>query len=148
MLTLKIENLDSLRSAFASAPVKVAPILQKATLEAGKVIRNTEVKQAPHATGNLQRSIKLNFFPIGVEIYPTANYASLVVSGTRPHEILPRRAKALRFRGKDGAWHYAKRVMHTGTKPNDFVGRTIELSTQPVNKLFNEALNQITKLIS
>lgn len=147
MLTLKIENLNELRSAFASAPARVAPLLKAATIEAGKVIQRTEVKEAPHKTGGLQRSVRLTYFNIGVEIFPTAKYAPYIVTGTRPHEILPRRVKALRFRGSDGQYHYAKRVLHTGTKPNDFVARTIGLATRPVNQIFDNALKKIIEAI-
>lgn len=148
MLTLKIENLETMRNAFAQAPVRIAPILQKAVVEAGKQTRNIEVKEAPHKTGTLQRSIKLNFFPIGFELYPTVNYAGYVVSGTQPHIIVPVRAKALRFKGRDGQYHYAKKVHHTGTKANPFVERTVDIATAPVNKVFNQALQEITKLLS
>ena len=147
MLTLKIDNLESLRDAFIKAPAKIAPILQKATIEAGKVLQRTEVLQAPHKTGGLQRSIKMVYKPISVEIYPSIDYAMWIVSGTRPHVIFPSRAKALRFKGKDGQIHYAKRVMHTGTQPNDFVGRTVDIATVPVNKIFNNALLEVAKII-
>ena len=51
-----------------------------------------------------------------------------VHQGTRPHEILPVRAKALRFRvgGIHGSFVFARRVWHPGTKPNPFVKRTVD----------------------
>ena len=50
-----------------------------------------------------------------------------VHQGTRPHEIVPVRAQALRFRagGIHGRWVFARRVWHPGTKPNPFVRRTV-----------------------
>lgn len=146
MLTLKIDNLDKLREFFTKAPAKIAPSLQKATIEAGKQIQRIEVMEAPHDTGTLQRSIKMTYRPIMVEIEPIAGYAGYVVTGTRPHLIYPTRAKALRFMGKDGKYHYAKIVKHTGTRANDFVGRTVVLAQKPVNDLFQKALEDALKL--
>jgi len=148
MLKIRIENLDRLREAFSRVPAKIAPELQRATLEAGKVIRNTEVVEAPHKTGTLQRSIKLNYRPIAVEIYPTVEYAKYLITGTRAHEIYPTRAKALRFVGRDGQIHFAKKVMHTGTQPNNFVGRTVDIATEPVNKIFQGALKNIIDILN
>jgi hypothetical protein len=47
------------------------------------------------------------------------DYAEMVSSGTRPHLILPVRAKALRFTiGSQVV--FAARVNHPGTQPNDW----------------------------
>lgn len=47
-----------------------------------------------------------------------------VLDGTRPHIIVPRRAKALRFT-VGGDVVFARRVRHPGTQPNDFLGRAL-----------------------
>ncbi|MGA5202815.1 hypothetical protein [Streptomyces variegatus] len=49
-----------------------------------------------------------------------------VLDGTRPHIIVPRRAKALRFQGRGGIV-FAKRVRHPGTRPNDFMAEALRL---------------------
>ncbi|WP_405759431.1 hypothetical protein OG234_13145 [Streptomyces sp. NBC_01420] len=49
-----------------------------------------------------------------------------VLDGTRPHVIVPRRAKALRFT-VGGDVVFARRVRHPGTRPNDFLGRALRL---------------------
>ena len=66
--------------------------------------------------------------PSSMEIGATAPYAVFVHQGTRPHEILPVRAQALRFRvgGIHGQWIFRRRVWHPGTKPNPFVKRTVD----------------------
>ncbi|MFF1834244.1 hypothetical protein ACFVXE_08565 [Streptomyces sp. NPDC058231] len=48
----------------------------------------------------------------------------LVLDGTRPHIIRPRRAKALRFE-VGGRVVYAAYVRHPGTKPNNFLKRAL-----------------------
>lgn len=47
-------------------------------------------------------------------------YANYVASGTRPHIIQPRRARALRFIVA-GRTVFTQRVHHPGTRPNDFL---------------------------
>lgn len=150
MLTLKVENLDKLRNAFAKMPAKVAPALQRATLGAGKALQKREVSEAPHKTGTLQRSIRLSYKPIMIELEPMIDYAKYLVGGTGiygqgsgQYLIYPTRARALRFRGKDGQIHFAKVVKSNGIPPNDFVGRTIVGGTKEVNDLFDKALDEI-----
>lgn len=48
-----------------------------------------------------------------------------ILNGTRPHTIVPRTAKALRFVA-GGEVVYTKRVAHPGTAPNDFVGQSYD----------------------
>ncbi|MGX1514042.1 hypothetical protein [Streptomyces collinus] len=49
-----------------------------------------------------------------------------VLDGTKPHIIVPRRAKALRFEA-GGSVVFAKRVRHPGTKANNFLARALRL---------------------
>lgn len=47
-----------------------------------------------------------------------------VLDGTRPHIIVPRRAKALRFI-VGGDVVFTRRVRHPGTRANNFLGRAL-----------------------
>lgn len=47
-----------------------------------------------------------------------------VINGTRPHQIRPVRAQALRFT-TGGRIVFAKLVNHPGTQPNDFLGKAL-----------------------
>ncbi|WP_329173335.1 hypothetical protein [Streptomyces sp. NBC_01477] len=47
-----------------------------------------------------------------------------VLDGTRPHVIRPRRARALRFQS-GGSTVFAKVVYHPGTRPNNFLARSL-----------------------
>ena len=53
-------------------------------------------------------------------IYAKAPYSAYVEFGTRPHLILPKRARALRFE-VDGEVVFARRVHHPGTQPQPFL---------------------------
>lgn len=53
--------------------------------------------------------------------HPAAGY---VIHGTRPHVIVPRRGRALRFRVR-GRTVFAARVRHPGSAPNNFLMRAV-----------------------
>ncbi|MDI9829683.1 hypothetical protein [Streptomyces sp. KAU_LT] len=50
--------------------------------------------------------------------------ARLVIEGTRPHLIRPRRARALRFE-VGGDVVFTQLVRHPGTRPNNFLARAL-----------------------
>ena len=82
----------------------------------------------PRKTGNLGRSIHVqNVTRTSASVIASANYAAFTEYGTRPHEIVPRAKKALRFavganRRLSGSPRsgspvvFAKRVRHPGTR--------------------------------
>lgn len=69
--------------------------------------------------------------------FTASEVARFVIHGTRPHEIRPKTAKALFW---EGAAHPVARVMHPGTRPNDFVRRAIEPLRPQIQKALHEAL--------
>jgi len=93
---------------------------------------------APRRTGNLARSIRLGTVtPTSAVVQAgglqNVGYAGFVEFGTRPHVIVPRNRKALRFAASaagrrltgsprvGAAVVFAKRVMHPGTKAQPFL---------------------------
>ena len=56
------------------------------------------------------------------EIVAGTNYASFVEKGTRPHVILPKNGKFLRWEQPQGDFHFARRVNHPGTTALPFMG--------------------------
>ena len=84
---------------------------------------------APHRSYELRNSIDANVDKRGPEgseghLEATAQQASWMKDGTRPHPIMPKRKKFLRFQGPGGVV-FAKRVNHPGTKPHDFWDRAV-----------------------
>lgn len=93
----------------------------------------------PEDTGNMNRNTRV--FPRGplaFEVVIAADYASFVRDGTRPHEIVPVTAQALRWTDEGGT-HFAKRVQHPGTQPNDWyeqaTGKRIEFFADELGRL-------------
>lgn len=144
-LSLKINGLKELRSSFAKAPRVVGPQLQKATIQAGKVLVKRAKGEAPIKTGTLRRSISMDYKPIEVSIYPSVKYAWWVHQGFDARDIYPRRKRALRFKLRDGSIIYSKRVRHPGFKGNPFMERTIDKEEGNIQNIFSNALNIIVQ---
>ncbi|WP_328638359.1 hypothetical protein [Streptomyces canus] len=66
--------------------------------------------------------------PRGLQGVITCDHPAVrfVLDGTRPHIIVPRRAKALRFEAGGGIV-FAKRVRHPGTRANNFLARALRI---------------------
>lgn len=87
----------------------------------------------PRKTGNLGRSIHIGTVTAtAADTLAGAGYAAYVEFGTKAHDIVPRRAKALRFavgagRRLSGSPRsgapviFAKKVHHPGTRPRPFM---------------------------
>jgi hypothetical protein len=71
-----------------------------------------------------------------------APYASWVHDGTKPHRILPRAKKALRWT-KGGKFVFAKSVWHPGTKKDQFLYEAGTNSVAQINLIFAHALDDL-----
>lgn len=91
-------------------------------------------QDAPRRTGRMAGQIKQQHLPsdpgrflegasgVNPGSYGQRGYAQIVTSGSRPHIIQARTAKALRF-VVGGQVVYARRVHHPGTRPNPYLTR-------------------------
>lgn len=75
-----------------------------------------------------------------VSVGSSLNYASWVVSGTRPHQILPRTAQALFW---PGAAHPVRAVQHPGTKPNPFMQTALEAAAPQAEAILVAAAGEV-----
>lgn len=78
----------------------------------------------PH-TGNLQKKTSYRVVRLAsgrlLKLDNSAKYADAIDQGARPHTIVPRRAKFLRFIGRDGKTVFARRVNHPGNRAYKFM---------------------------
>lgn len=131
-MTEHVEGMGALQRRLAAIdPAKTGlPMMQRLGLAA---VREQKL-MAPRKTSNLSRSIHVGeVTPTSVQTYVSANYASAVEFGTKPHDIVPRLKKALRFAANAGgarltgsvrsgaAAVFAMRVRHPGTKAQPFM---------------------------
>jgi len=81
-------------------------------------------------TGHLRGSgmMEVHATATGVEgtVGYRAVYARPLEEGSRPYTIRPRRAKALRFLGRDGRLVFARSVQHPGLRPRPFLRPSAE----------------------
>jgi len=71
------------------------------------------------------------------------NYAVFVHFGTRPHDIKPKNAKALRWVGGDGLFHFAKVVEHPGYKGDPFLYKAGDYARKRLEKIIRRLTNEI-----
>lgn len=106
-----------------SGPVQIK--LQRVANDVAKAVR----REAPVKTGKLRDSILVRrgatTSRLGWSVIADTDYSSAVERGTKPHEIVPRRASVLRFPSKAGGVVYAHKVNHPGTQPNPFMDRAL-----------------------
>lgn len=85
--------------------------------------------EAPVKTHNLQSATRIdNINDFMSRIFVDLNiapYAEGIITGTPPHEITPKHKKALAWPGMPTKYP-VKKVMHPGTKANDYFSRGAE----------------------
>lgn len=140
-MTVKVTGFPQLESRLRA----IKPTVQMHRELALRVIA-LQKREAPVRTGNLRRSVRLGTISERVaQTVATANYAAHVEYGTAPHTIVPTTKKALRFarsgvattlggrptaaaRRTGGAYAFARRVNHPGTRANPFMERGAEMA--------------------
>ena len=114
-----------------SGPYRFKTIAAAWGAEVTPIVERALKAKAPVAKengGRLRESIRhkqLNGGGLTVTFYTEVPYAKYVLDGTRPHEIRPRTAKALHWKGAGGDV-FAQVVNHPGTKANKFPERAIK----------------------
>lgn len=151
------EKLAARLRALASQGKPIMGLLGAAAIREQK-------RLVPRKTGNLGRTIHLERVTAREALtVASASYARPVEFGTKPHEIRPRRAKALRFPGSgvpttlsgrvrsgsaralgNGAYVFAKAVRHPGTRAQPFMlpGARRALSMANIKGAIVRAWNQ------
>ena len=158
---IKIDNLNQLQKAMTNYPNIAGPVLRRALLGTRWIFQENTKRNdpVPFKSGNLVNSF--NFYPSfakdAVAWGPTANYASAVEFGTKPHVILPVRARLLSWitggtksyvtaasgrryhRTSKQGRAFARKVNHPGTKAQPFMSKIAKKSEPDVLKLFGSA---------
>lgn len=105
--------------------------MERAKMLVNKITRQTLNRSAvlcPVDTGRLRASGSMRIAERGSSVVGqveyTANYAAAVHNGTRPHVIVPRRGRSLRFQ-VGGRTVYARRVRHPGTPARPYLATAL-----------------------
>lgn len=130
---------EQLQSWLAKDPERSENAIRFFQTEGSPIVMTEMRRQAPLGkTGFLRESVDSRMTPKGFTVWPRADYAEAVDKGTRPHEIVPRVAKALRWFGPYGNPIFAMRVKHPGFKGRFFIRRTRELVRTPLRELLKD----------
>lgn len=105
--------------------------MERARMLVNKITRQTLNRSAvlcPVDTGRLRASGSMQIAERGSavvgQVEYTADYAAAVHNGTRPHVIVPRRGRYLRFQVGDRTV-YARRVNHPGTPARPYLATAL-----------------------
>lgn len=113
-------DIYKLAGALRESAQDAAVTTQSVLVQSAQYIKQDMETRVPVRTGRLKQSIAIKVEGDSVIIGPNTDYAAYVEFGTKPHEIRPRNAKALAWRGPNGMV-YAKVVHHPGTRPHPYV---------------------------
>jgi hypothetical protein len=143
---IQITGLTELIANLRDYPSISAPILQRALSASQAVLaQNTNKTNVPWRTGFLVQTFQAQLETGVLRWFPTASYARFVEFGTAPHRIAPKNAMALFWPGAD---HPVRSVLHPGTRPNPYMERIVQASTDDINEQFGNALQQILQQIA
>lgn len=98
----------------------------------GRLIVTAAKVQVGVKTGRLKKSIQINYqkMPQGprVKIGSNVSYALLHHEGSRPHVIVAKPPKMLKFNSKSGKTIFTKSVNHPGTRPNRYLSDHLKIA--------------------
>lgn len=101
----------------------------------GRRVVNRAKILAPVDTGRLRASVQGEYrrgwtLRPQFTVFSNVDYAAMVNDGTRPHDIYPRNAQALRFRVGNRTV-FARVVHHPGTRARPFLDRALREVAAP-----------------
>lgn len=142
-IQIEFENLRDFIETMRKAPPRYRRAFDVLLGRNAGRIAGEASRRAPMRTGRLRSSIRARRSgELQYEVDSSAPYAGYVEKGTRPHVILPVRAKALRFRvGSQEI--FAKRVEHPGTNPQAFFGPAVESALPKLREELAQAFQDV-----
>ena len=154
---IETEGFDDISRNYSRARVVVLGALNRALRKIGRTVTPALKANTPVVTGRLRNSTRFQVLGTAedqrLEVRQGARtsegvfYRPFVTGGTRPHDIVPVRAKALRF-VVNGTPVFAKRVHHPGTKANPYHVRTVREQMPALREIIKEEGVNVTATLS
>jgi hypothetical protein len=108
----------------AHAAMVAGELYNAGNVAMAEVIRHPGFKPR---TGGLQKATSFRVLKTSggkvVRLKNTKSYAHPIESGSRPHRIVAKNGRALRFLGRDGNYVFRRAVNHPGNRPYWFLNR-------------------------
>ena len=129
----------------------------KALDKSGFLVEGTAKELCPTNTGLLGASIThfVDEEALTTSVYTNVGYSTCIEYGTKPHIILPKEKKALRFEvgrkerlgkkippGKANIV-FAKKVEHPGTKESPFIRPALDQNVENIKRIFAAEINSV-----
>ena len=123
------------------------------------IYKNAKENVEPHwKTGRLENNLdyRVHKKTLESEVYimndgmmvnwdnKSLNYALFVHFGTKDHDIVPKKKKALRWATVDG-WVFAKKVHVSGIKPDPFMYNALQKTMQDLDTIFKKVYDELQK---
>jgi HK97 gp10 family phage protein len=135
---------EALHQTAQQSQVTTQQVLVQAS---NQILAEMEAK-VPVKTGNLRRSLHITVNPGQVIIGPNetqAPYAGYVESGTKAHEIRPRKPGGVLVFTVGGVKVFAKKVHHPGTRAQPYVRPAFEAWVDSLGTMAAEANVKVLK---
>lgn len=145
-MQITIQNLDILVKNFHKAPNVITEEMSKTLQNSSERVWKEMKNQAPYGkngtgTGELRKSIRIDYNKMGSVIYPTAHFAKYVERGRGPVVAGP--GKILPIKIGQGTVIFRPRAKAAPANP--FVKRTYDKTKQMVVDNFNKSAERIIK---
>lgn len=138
LVTITVDELADIKGRITKAQKGIIKIATEELRDYGRILRAKLQEEAPKREGVLASTVRMNTrqantksvhleMTVGNKLRPEV-VVKTILFGSKPHVILPKKYKFLKFVAKDGNLVYAKRVNHPGTAPNNFLERSLELT--------------------
>lgn len=146
MLSLRLAGLSEAVGSLRGLP----PTLERTTLLRMSQVAYDAAQQGagrhtkPGGSGALFQSLYNRSIPKGREVGhdpQRAPHALFVNLGTRPHEIRPKKKRALRWAG-GGLFHFAKVVRHPGYRGDAYMIAAATLAVREFRAILDQAMKE------
>jgi len=135
-----VKNVDKVMRAIA--PERWERAIDSILQELATATLSQFRKIAPVRTGYLRASAYIVERRRGYIMRVDAPYAAAVEFGSRPHVIMPRRARALRFY-IGGREVFARYVRHPGTRATYVVRRSLEFAFRQLRNIVRQVMRYV-----
>jgi hypothetical protein len=144
-ITFEIPQAREFLRALDQNPQTTVRELQRALTKSAFEVERRSKQESPVRTTRLRSSISTDIQPLRAIIAPHVKYAFYVHEGTAAHVILPRRKRALFWKG---AAHPVRQVFHPGTKANPFMKRGFRRAEPRIGRFFDAALKNVVDALA
>lgn len=143
-------DFDKLARAFEKAPQATRDMVRKQLKIAAEGIKDRASTEHRYKSrsGELERKGIATMVEDNVAVIslsPRVPYGIYVHEGTKPHIILPRQKKILRWSDGEGNYFFSRKVNHPGTKPDPFLYDAAKVETPLIQSRFEGALEKLVR---